>query len=185
MEHDTPLVGEFDWPGLVARCLDGDAFVIRFYHEVAIHPDHARLMLSGPEGDPPLIRTAQWSQRPHLARTDFYRRMLDTYFGRDSRTMIEDVMHGVVAVNCSEYGETVGWGAFRLWLYAPDLDHMKRSTHLDTRGDDPKYDMIYDYDGGPAPVGAPHPSPGGAIATGVDPLAARREAGRWQPPDPT
>jgi hypothetical protein len=157
VEHDTPLVGVIDWTGLVAR-LDDDAYAVRFYHEASIHPDHAHLMLDEiPSGDPPLVRTVQWSQRPHLARVSLYRRILDAYFSRDSRTMIEDVMHGVVAVNWQEYGE-VGWGQFRLFVYVPDTPEIKRSTHLDTRGDEPKYAMIFDYDG-KAPVGAPQASP--------------------------
>jgi hypothetical protein len=105
----------------------------------------------------PLLRTAQWSQRPHLASTEFYRNVLSRYFGTEARTMIEDVMHGVVD-HAWRTDREQGWERFRLWLYAPPGD-VKRSTHLDGRAGESKFEdrWVFAYDG-PPPVGAPYPT---------------------------
>ena len=80
----------------------------------------------------PLRRTVQWSQRPHLAGTDYYRTILADYFPQSARTMIEDRMHSVAQ---SEKGH-------RLALYHPE-GNIKRSYHLDARGDESKFDMRF------------------------------------------
>lgn len=158
MEHDTPLVGDIDWDGLGKAILSGQANAIRLHHETSVLEEHRYLMVDHEPQEVcgvQLLRCAQWSQRPQLASTEFYRWVLAEYFGSDSRTMIEDVMHGVVANAWDWHGED-GWDRFRLWMYAPGPD-MKRSTHLDGRGADPKGDMAFEYDG-PTPEGAPAPS---------------------------
>jgi hypothetical protein len=155
-EHDTPLLGEIPWPGLIRAMDHFDA--IRLHYDSSIHPEHDYLML-----DPivfeydgvPLRRTVQWSQRPHLARTDFYRKIMLEFFGVQSRTMIEDVMHGVVRNRWREFGE-VGAAQFRLAIYSPPGD-MQRSEHLDARADDPELPNKYRYDG-ETPFGAPAPT---------------------------
>ena len=156
-EHDTPLVPEreIDWPALVAAVRSGRAEVVRLYHEAGVHPDHAHLMLDTEPVDvegAPLLRTVQWSQRPHLARSLWYERLLDDYFAPQARTMIEDVIHGVVQSAWLDHG-VPGWEEWRLWLYAPD-GSMQRSLHLDSRGDEDKYPMRFAYPGAP-PAGAP------------------------------
>lgn len=144
VEHDTPLVGDIPFDGIVDVVLAGEANVVRLHHEAEVLEPHRHLML---EGTPrvlrglPFLGTMQWSQRPHVAGTTFYRQILRQYFGQESRTMIEDVMHGVVQT-ASASG---AWGMFRLFMYAPDGD-MKRSTHLDGRESDPKFDMVFAYD---------------------------------------
>lgn len=156
MEHDTPLVGNIDWDGLGKAILSGQANLIRLHHEAQILDEHQYLMLDQtPDviAGVPLLRTAQWSQRPQLAATDFYRRMLGTYFGPAARTMVEDCLFGVVANAFTEDGED-GWDQFRLWIYAPDGD-IKRSTHLDGREDDPKGLMVFEYPDGGTPLWAP------------------------------
>lgn len=142
VEHDAPLVPdyEFDFESLTQPILKGKANVIRFHHEALVLDVHRHLMLNSPRGvcGVPLWRTQQWSQRPHLASTEFYREILKNYFDPEARTMIEDVMHGVVdrAVND---GGVMGWYNFRLWMYYPgDGTAIKRSYHLDARGDDLK-----------------------------------------------
>jgi hypothetical protein len=92
------------------------------------------------EGGTPMRKTMQWSQRPHLASTAFYRQMLDRYFHPDSLTMIEDVIHGAVIEDCRK-DSIMGWYSWRLWIYHPE-GNIKRSYHLDGRGDDPKYEMV-------------------------------------------
>ena len=82
----------------------------------------------------PVIRTNQWSRRPHVSRVDYYRRLLDDYFPTTGRTMIEDLAYSVV--------QRYPWRYNRLALYAPG-PNMKRSLNLDGREDDPKYDMKF------------------------------------------
>ena len=158
VEHDTPLTADpIDWDAATRVVYGGELDLLRFYHEAQIHPDHEHLMLDAPRVTGlPYVRTVQWSQRPHLASLRFYKRILDEYFGQDSRTMIEDVMHSVVQVHYNEWGEE-GWNNFRLGLYHPDGIE-KRSDHLDTRSGAPKYDMRFGYNGEAAPVGAPQPT---------------------------
>lgn len=142
VEHDCPIAGDIDWPGLVDVMLSGKAGVVRLHHEAAIHPEHEHLML-GPVEDVdgvPLRPSIQWSQRPHLARTDIYRRMLAEKFEPDCRMMIEDRMHSVVQTTYHVSG-LKGWEKYSLFVYAPQGDEihgMKRSWHLDGRGTDEK-----------------------------------------------
>lgn len=138
VEHDTPLTTDMptDWDGLCRVILRGAADLIRLHHESRILPDHEHLMLD--DGDihdlegVPLVRTVQFSARPHLASRDYYDRFLSFRFNDDSRTMIEDTMHSVA--------QRQPWEEHRLWIYRP-AGNMQRSYHLDGRADDPKFDM--------------------------------------------
>jgi hypothetical protein len=157
VEHDTPLVGEIPFSELAKVILDGHANLIRLYHYDQVPKEHRYLFLdSHPRlvGGVPLMRQADWSQRPHLALTDFYRKVMHTYFGKDSRAFIEHVMYGVVKTNYKERG-IEGWEDFRLWLYTPEGD-MTRSTHLDGRSGNEHSPESFAYDGEP-PFGAPAP----------------------------
>lgn len=143
MEHDTPLVGEIPFDDLLDRIDDGTANVIRLHQDVAIHADHEQIML-----DPkpqniqgvPMRRTSAWWQRPAVADADFYREILDKFFPTGSRTMIEDRIHPIMLVDCIDNRR--GWGRWRVWVYTPDGD-IRRSGHLDGRGDALKYDMYF------------------------------------------
>lgn len=141
VEHDAPLVidYEFDFDLLTQPILAGHANVIRFHHESHVLQPHRHLMLRQPTtvSGVRMWRTQQWSQRPHLASTEFYRTMLATYFADERKTMIEDVMHGVVDNKVND-GGIMAWYEFRLWMYYPVGDNIKRSYHLDGRGDDKK-----------------------------------------------
>lgn len=163
VEHDTPLVDHVPFDDLAAVVRSGFANLVRLHHETRVLDEHQHLMLDrtprtlghmAVDEPVPLLRTVQWSQRPHLAATGFYRSLIGTYFGTESRTMIEDVMHGVVQDAWNRHG-VAGWEQFRLVMYAPP-GSIQRSTHLDGRGDDPKFPMLYAYDG-PTPEGAPQP----------------------------
>lgn len=152
MEHDTPLTGVIDWKRILQTMSEHNLNSMRFMHEAAPLKEHKHLYLKPQDG---WIPTIQWSQRPHVARTDWYREIINTYFGVQSRTMIEDVMHGVV-----QHGTYAGrkqaeeaWERWRMAVYAPAGD-MKRSLHLDGRAGDPKYGMFIAYDG-ERPEGAP------------------------------
>lgn len=144
VEHDTPLVTDepIDFPALIAAAQSGDADLIRFHFEAHVHPEHEHLMLDTEPRDvcgAPLLRTVQWSQRPHLANTGFYRRVLAENFAEGRKAMVEDVMHGVVHNDWREYGKA-GWDRYRMWMYAPD-GNIKRSLHLDGRGSDQKWEF--------------------------------------------
>jgi hypothetical protein len=137
VEHDTPFSDEpIDWPAVLAAMATEHFDVIRFYHEAQPPLEHSHLMI----GDPievagcPVQRTIQWSQRPHIAPTGYYRRIISTHFPSTCRTMIEDKMHGV-----SQDDEPGN----RLAIYAPQ-GTWRRSLHLDGRGADPKYEMVYE-----------------------------------------
>lgn len=137
VEHDTPLVGEVDWAGCARAVLSGDTNLIRFHHEASVLEPHRHLMVDEVprmvEGVP-LLRTVQWSQRPHLAAAGAYRNWLDANWWRESDGMIEDRMHSVLESDWLQHRDPC---RFRLSMYAPSGD-MKRSTHLDGRGSDPK-----------------------------------------------
>lgn len=150
-EHDTPLEGDIDWPGLAAFVASGEANVVRLHFDVEVHPDHEALMLD--EGttwhsvsfdDLPLRRTYVWWQRPHLASAAFYRDRVMPVFPPESRTMIEDRMLQLVENDYLDRGEPAWWD-WRLFLYTPE-GSIKRSSHLDSRGDDPKYPMFFGLD---------------------------------------
>lgn len=168
VEHDTPLTppdlfGHIPFDTLAQPLLSGDLDLIRLHHEASILDPHQHLMIDHDTvtiGPVQCRRTAQWSQRPHIATANFYRGILSTYFSPESRTMIEDVMHGVSATEWNVNGQQ-GWEKFRLAVYHPDdSPSIKRSEHLDSRGDDPKYPMVFRYPNDAIPFGAPHPSTG-------------------------
>jgi hypothetical protein len=142
VEHDTPLIGEIPFQQIGHSILDNTFYWVRFHWAPEIHPEHEYLMPGVPVelgyADDITLRyrkTRQWSQRPHLARTDLYRSWIDT-IARTSRTMIEDAMYGKLAGGV--------WGEWRHAIYYPEGD-IQRSGNFDGRGDeDPKYEMIYE-----------------------------------------
>jgi len=144
VEHDTPILGDIPWADLAGFVTDGMANAIRLHQDVEIHPDHERVMVDHETRwvwGVPARRTMAWWQRPHLASTDWYRAMLDEFFHPDSRTMIEDRLYGIMWVDCVT--SRSGWDRWKVWVYTPDGD-MRRSGHLDGRGDQPKFDMVFE-----------------------------------------
>lgn len=132
VEHDTPLVTDepIDWEFLVNVLMRGDAHVIRFHFEAFIPEEHQYLMVH--EKDMPyLVATKQWSQRPHIARTDFYRGIMGL-FSDEANCFIEDFMHGQAAEG--------NWDDWKIFIYSPDPKNIKRSLNLDGRQSAPKYD---------------------------------------------
>lgn len=125
-EQDTPLHDEIPFEEISEVVLAGYANSVRFHHEAAIPTDHEYLML---DSKPikilgvPLIRNRQWSGRPQLVSTKFYKYIADKYLD-DRPRFIEHVMYGIVVHG--EYDE------FRLHLYAPE-GTLVRSLHLDGR----------------------------------------------------
>lgn len=156
VEQDTPICDHIEWEGMAEAIRTKAANAIRLHHEALILPDHEHLMIGKAltRGGIRMRRTQQWSQRPHLASTEFYRWMIDTYFGNESRTMIEDVMYSVLETHYREK-EMEGWDKFRLWIYTPKTDSIKRSYHTDGREGESKYTMTFAYDDEGAAMYAP------------------------------
>lgn len=137
MEHDTPFnEREIDWGKVIELVAYGGIDMLRFHHEAAILDVHAHLMEDEVTREMlgvPLRRTRQWSQRPHLARVDYYRRMLDgPWWGQPNNGFIEDTLHGIV----QNWGT---WGNNRIAIYHPD-GSIQRTLHTDGRAGGPKFD---------------------------------------------
>jgi len=154
VEHDTPLIGDIDIGSVITDMRQGDLNLLRFYHEVAVHPEHEHLM-AGEVHSSGWRPTMQWSQRPHIARKSFYEKRVLRLFDTTARCMIEDVMFGIVE------GEWLvrkheAWRDWRMALYHP-AGNIQRSTHLDGRGGDPKFEQLFKfrYRKGVRPPGAP------------------------------
>lgn len=139
MEHDTPLVldYEIEWGQLQQEIITGYSNLIRFHFEAHIPDEHKHLMIGTPERN--LQKTVQWSQRPHLASTAFYKRILSEQFSARAKCFIEDLVHGKVMNDFNAFGEQ-GWNQWRLHIYHPKGDNIKRSYHTDGRAGSAKYD---------------------------------------------
>ena len=125
-EQDTPLHNEIPFEGLVPVVKTGYANLIRFHHEAQILDDHQHLMLDQSPIDilgQPFLRSRQWSQRPHLASTQYYREIAEKYWDGEPR-FIEHIMYGIVVDG--EYDE------HRLHIYAPE-GTLVRHKHVDGR----------------------------------------------------
>lgn len=127
VEGDAPLTPdiEIDWQ----KCLDlleyEKANTIRFHFEAFIPVEHEHLMFGLEDG---FMKTTQWSQRPHLSLTKYYREVVLP--ACDKKTFIEDKFHGVV--------QDDGWDKHKLWIYHPE-GNIKRSYHLDGRAGTRKF----------------------------------------------
>ena len=133
-EHDCPIRGDIPWGSLINAVRGDRADVVRLHHEATVLPVHEYLM-DGPDETLAGARmrpTRQWSQRPHLARTAYYRDILRDHFTEDERWMVEDRMHSVAQSDP---------GAHHLWILTePNGEHgIKYSWNLDGRGDDAKW----------------------------------------------
>lgn len=138
-EQDTPLVTDepIDWEYLVGEIAYNRANVIRFHFEGVIPKEHNHLMIGEPQDS--LLKTVQWSQRPHLASTAFYKHMLRNNFSENAKCFIEDNIHGVIHNDYLEMGMR-GWDMWKLFIYYPDPKNIKRSINLDGRDGAEKYD---------------------------------------------
>ena len=139
-EHDTPVVvpGDhiswdgivadtrrpIDWQDIFALILSKRADMVRLSHRGdGIPPEHQYLMGETVDcGRSKFVKTQQWCQRPHVASTEFYRRILFEDFSATARTMIEDRMMGV----CQSYP----WEVHKIFIYEPEL---QRSYHTEGR----------------------------------------------------
>lgn len=139
MEQDTPIVTdlEIEWEKLIADITLCKANVIRFHYEANIPEPHKYLMVGYPENR--LLKTVQWSQRPHISSTSFYKYILEKNFSKNAKCFIEDKLHGVIQKDYAEMGFR-GWDLWKLFIYYPDDRNIKRSLNLDGREGGAKYD---------------------------------------------
>lgn len=151
VEHDRPPVGDIPWQSLCDAVRSEAVEVVRLHPEAEIHREHRYLMLdSAPRiiSGTPLRRTLAWWQHPHLLPTWRYRKLLKDAFPPGARSMIEDRLYSLLESTWKDHGKEEAWRTWGVTIYQPDGD-MKRSTHLDSRGEDPKYPM---YLGTPRPA---------------------------------
>lgn len=145
VEHDTPLTPDRDinWDSVEDMVLSEEANMVRLHHEALVLDVHKYLMIGEPEYTfkESYWRTYQWSQRPHIASTEFYRRILEQYFPPSAKTMIEDRMYGVLEEAYRHRGK-MGWDEFKVWMYYPEGD-IKRSYHIDGREGEQKYEETF------------------------------------------
>ncbi len=136
LEHDTPLCDDavIEWDGIAQTLESGWTDLMRFHHidSPFIHPEHMDLAIDKDRQDVcgiQAVRTRQYSQRPHVATVDLYRRMLST-FSENCRTFIEDHVYGQFYPDKTP---------FKLAVYTPE-GPIKRSRDLNGREGGPKYD---------------------------------------------
>jgi hypothetical protein len=138
VEQDTPLITDepIDFDKIEQFIVDGNSNVVRLYHEGVMPEEHLHLMHGRTDV---FIETSQWSQRPHIASTAYYRRILDSHFTTGSKCFIEDRMYGIL-----EEAERIdgyqGWVQNRVHIYDPGNGNMKRSYHTDGRAGESKFD---------------------------------------------
>lgn len=139
-EHDTSPIGKIPFDKLLSILESKTLWIncIRFNIFEQIPKEHEYLMLDREqfgigEEEIFLTRTIQWSQRPHIAKTNWYRGIVAEFFRPDEKSMIEDVMHSVVQ---TQYHD-IGYDTFGLNIYTPEGNQL-RSYHSDGRGSDEK-----------------------------------------------
>lgn len=136
VEHDTPLCDEsIEWQGIVNALDTGVVDSIRFHHIDTdfIHPEHMALAIDKTRqelGGIKIVRTLQYSQRPHVASVLFYKRLLAN-FSENNRTFIEDHAYHICI-----HGDR---NAYKLAVYTPE-GPIKRSRDLNGREGGPKFD---------------------------------------------
>jgi hypothetical protein len=138
-EHDTSPIGDIPFDQLcwfVKHSPDINYLRFNIFHTIL--DEHQYLMLdpapvnlgfkTGLKG----VRTIQWSQRPHIAKSEWYRDILKSHF-MEKKSMIEDVMHSIVI----ESYKALQADVFGLAIYTPDGNQL-RSYHSDGRREDEK-----------------------------------------------
>lgn len=143
VEHDTPIVTDepIETLNILHTLETGELNMVRLHFEAVIPKEHTSMML---DKEPkiiqgcPIIRTAQWSQRPHFSTKAFYEHITRTYFSENAKTFYEDLLHGKVLEDWLHNREQ-GWFNWRVGIYAP-AGNYKRSYHIDGREGTEKYD---------------------------------------------
>ena len=149
IEGDLPL--RTDRPIEWQKCFDlignEKANVIRFYlrEEVPVEHEH---MMCGEEDI--FLKTVQWSQNPHLALTEYYRKFILPNVKEIN--YIEDEIYGKVQTDCEYLPNQIipsednyefkirNWEAHKIFIYYPDKGkNISRVIHLDGRKSTQKF----------------------------------------------
>lgn len=138
VEHDTPICGEIPWDGMKQVIEQGEADMIRLYPNTDLEPSHVHMFYDRQTiAGVPLLRTSQYSSRPHLCSVAFMRRMLDTWFREGEVMFLELRMHSVLARLWADDG-ILGWNQCKTWIYEPE-GNLQRSLHTNGRDGDPAF----------------------------------------------
>jgi hypothetical protein len=149
IEGDLPL--RTDRPIEWQKCFDlignNNANIVRFYLREEVPVEHEHLMC-GQEDI--FLKTVQWSQNPHLALTEYYRKFVLPNIA--DKKYIEDEIYGKVQTDCEylpnkrfikeeNYEFKIrNWEAHKMFIYHPDNGkNMSRVTHLDGRQSTQKF----------------------------------------------
>jgi len=137
VEQDCPLVTDepIDWGKIFKFVLEGHSNMVRFHFEAFVPNEHEYLMLNMEDG---FLQTVQWSQRPAVYSTAYFRRCITDYFKKNAKCFIEDKMHSVVIEDYKKHNMG-GWYQHRIHIYHPE-GNIKRSLHTDGRAGEAKYD---------------------------------------------
>ncbi len=142
VEHDMPFYDRpIDWKNTIKLVQSDKIKVMRYHFEAVIPEPHYYLML---DQEPitidkvSLIRTAQWSQRPHLLKVETYRELLSKWTTANANCMIEDAIHGHIVDDVLEHDN---WDKYRIAIYAPDLPTgFCFAYHIDGRQGEDKFE---------------------------------------------
>lgn len=133
VEQDAPLRADrkIEWQRIIDKLADGTFYTVRFIHEEVIPKEHNYLMIG--EAQDSFLKTMQWSQRPHLSSTFYYKDVVIPSL--PEKTFIEDDYYGKVNTDCKL---PQGWYKHRLAIYYPN-GGIQRSYHTDGRAGGRKY----------------------------------------------
>lgn len=127
-QNTLPEDCKINWQDITDLLGSGGANFVRFYAWEKIVPEHAHLMGGQMiQGSSKFIQTVQYSQWPHIANCDFYRKMLSRYVAPHDRKMIEIAMYGPVVESL--------WEQFRVCIYYPE-PNARRFYHRNGRADE-------------------------------------------------
>lgn len=150
VEADTFPLGEVPWSGICQAILNNPDMVkqVRLHIFDSVLKEHLYLIETKAEWieGVPMLKTIQWSQRPHICSVEYYRWIIEDHFGINALTMIEDVLFGTIYHQNAD--GKCGHEKYGLWIYCPDgrTDAgMLRSGTTDGRKNDPKYKMRFEY----------------------------------------
>lgn len=140
VEHDAPFSREpsdfIAWDRCIELVDYGAVDILRYHHEAAVHKEHAHLMLDQETREMlgvPLRRTVQYSARPHLARTDYYREVMERHFPDTANCFVEDKLHGTVLHDTTM--------RHNIAIYHPE-GSIRRTLHTDGRAGELKLDGL-------------------------------------------
>jgi hypothetical protein len=127
VEDDWEILPNIEWEALAKTILDDDANYIRLYAAKRVPPCHEPMMRERVViNDVPFVKTVQFSANPHLASTEWYRKIEEQHL-RGKCDYIENLLHGPIG--------GAPWEEYKLLIYNPSYGDFNRVLHLD--GDQP------------------------------------------------